>query len=73
LVSTHDRNGSYDFEQLTTTVWTFREFETALCVGHRGQPKSRGILIRHSTKFLNEYCSRMGEPGNGLRMVLWCT
>ncbi len=67
---THDRYGSYDFEQLTTAVWTFREFETALCVGHRDQPQSRGILIRHSTKFLNEYCSRMGEAANGMRMVL---
>jgi hypothetical protein len=67
---THDRHGSYDFEQLTAAVWTFREFETALCVGHRDQPQSRGILIRHSTKFLNEYCSRMGEAANGLRMVL---
>jgi hypothetical protein len=67
---THDRYGSYDFEQLTAAVWTFREFETALCVGHRDQPQSRGILIRHSTKFLNEYCNRMGEAANGMRMVL---
>jgi hypothetical protein len=66
----HDRYGNYDFEQLTTAVWTFREFETALCVGHRDQPQSRGILIRHNTKFLNEYCSRMGEAGNSMRMVL---
>ena len=67
---THDRYGSYDFEQLTTAVWTFREFETALCVGHRDQPQTRGILIRHSTKFLSEYCSRMGGAANGMRMVL---
>jgi hypothetical protein len=66
---THDRYGTYDFEQLTTAVWTFREFETALCVGHRDRPQSRGILIRHSTKFLNEFCSRMGEAANGMRMV----
>src|SRR6266487_1482345 len=42
----------------------------ALCVGHRDQPQSRGILIRHSTKFLNEYCSRIGEAANGMRVVL---
>ncbi len=67
---THDRYGSYSFEQLTAAVWTFREFDTALCVGHR-EARSRAILIRHATKFLNEYCYRIGgEAADGMRMVL---
>jgi len=68
---THDRYGSYDFAQLTAAVWTFREFDTALCVGHRDETRTRAILIRHATKFLDRHANLIGgEAGDGLRMVL---
>jgi hypothetical protein len=62
------RLGSYDYYQICTAVWYFRDLDNLLQTRNDNSPGSRAILIRFSTKWLELYLKRTHEPAERVRL-----